>query len=63
MDKKLARVVESKKAHRRELAAKPIAEKLRIVEELAMRSQAIRASSNAKAMHSARGSAKDSKQK
>lgn len=39
---RLRQILESKAAYRRQLARKPIAEKLRIVEELAERALAIR---------------------
>ena len=39
---RLQQILESKSAYRRRLARKPIAEKLRIVEELAERALAIR---------------------
>lgn len=41
---RLQQILESKAAYRRRLAQKPVAEKLRIVEALAERSLAIRAS-------------------
>ena len=44
MDESLKRILESKAAYRRELARKPVAEKLRIVEQMAERSRAIRQS-------------------
>lgn len=48
MKKDLDAIFKAKQAHRRKLAAKPIDEKLRIVEELARRTLAIRASTKAK---------------
>ncbi len=44
MDESLKRILESKAAYRRELARKPVAEKLRIVEQMAERTRAIRQS-------------------
>ena len=41
----LERILESKRAHRRELAARPIAEKLRMLDALRERALVLRASS------------------
>ena len=40
----LARIIESKRAHRRELAARPIGEKLRILDSLRERELTLRGS-------------------
>jgi hypothetical protein len=42
MDERLQRILQSKAEFRRKLACKPVAEKLRIVEELAARARVIR---------------------
>ena len=44
MNETLQRILESKAAYRRQLARKPVAEKLRILEQLAERARAIRQS-------------------
>ena len=44
MNEALQRILQSKAAYRRQLAQKPVAEKLRIVEKLAERARAIRQS-------------------
>ena len=50
----LQRILESKAAYRRQLARRPVAEKLRIVEQLAERARAIRQGRTSKPLEKSR---------